>query len=119
MGIIQEPETRVEWQRSEPGHGLLVFVDGYTKGHALNILQDIQDLKTLQPEFPVLVVCTSKFQTVFSNTDFPVFVLPNKDALLNEQKSDWGSTRGTTRGIGGIFPSVNGYHRRAISSQGN
>ena len=108
VGIIQEPETRVEWQRSEPGHGLLVFVDGYTKGHALNILQDLQDLKTLQPEFPVLVVCTSKFQTVFSNTDFPVFVLPNKDALLNEQKSDWGSLlEEQLGGIAGFFlPSM-------------
>ena len=55
VGVLQEPETRVEWLRSEPVSGLLVFVDGYTKGHALNILQDIQDLKLSNPNFLCLL----------------------------------------------------------------
>ena len=45
---------------------------------------------------------------MFNNCDFPVFVLPNKDSLLNEQKSDWGSLlEEQLGGIAGFFlPSM-------------
>jgi len=108
VGIVQEPETRVEWKREEPGNGVLFFVDGYTKGHALNVLQDIKDIKLLQPDFPILVVCTTNFQSIFSGVDFPVFVIPNKDSLLSEQRPDWGSLlEEQLGGISGFFlPSM-------------
>ena len=90
VGLISRPELRVEWKREVEGKGLLVFVDGYTRAHVSSVRQDLEDIITLQKNVDIIVVCTSPYQEIFTNTDFPVFVLPEKNDLLGDQIDDWG-----------------------------
>ena len=89
-GLISSPESRVEWQREVQGKGLLVFIDGYTNTHVSSVKQDIEDLVSLRKDLEVAVVCTSCYQNIFSDADFPVFTLPDKSELLGKRIDDWG-----------------------------
>ncbi len=89
-GLISSPESRVEWQREVQGKGLLVFIDGYTNTHVSSVKQDIEDLVSLRKDLEVAVVCTSRYQNIFSDADFPVFTLPDKSELLGKRIDDWG-----------------------------
>ena len=84
-GLISSPESRVEWQREVQGKGLLVFIDGYTNTHVASVKQDIEDLVSLRKDLEVAVVCTSCYQNIFSDADFPVFTLPDKSELLRQK----------------------------------
>lgn len=90
IGLLAKPESRVEWQREVEGKGLLVFVDGYTTTHVDSVRQDLEDISTLRKDFDIAVVCTSKYQKIFSDTGFPVFVLPEKSDLSGDRIDDWG-----------------------------
>jgi glycosyltransferase involved in cell wall biosynthesis len=90
MGLISPPEPRIDWQHEVEGKGLLVFVDGYTSTHVSSVKQDIEDIFALRNDVDVAVVCTSRYQEIFSNTDFPVFVLPEKYDLSSDRIDDWG-----------------------------
>ena len=89
-GLVSPPESRVEWQREMEGNGLLVFVDGYTSTHVSSVKQDLEDFVSLRKEVDIAVVCTSRYQKIFSQTDFPVFVLPDKSDLSGDRIDDWG-----------------------------
>ena len=89
-GLISSPESRVEWQREVEGNGLLVFVDGYTTMHVSSVKQDLEDIFTLRKDLDIVVVTTARYQRIFANTDFPVFVLPEKSDLSGERIDDWG-----------------------------
>lgn len=90
VGFITKPESRVEWQREVEGKGLLVFVDGYTNTHVSSVKQDLEDIFTLRKDLDIVVVTTTRYQRTFANTDFPVFVLPEKSDLSGERIDDWG-----------------------------
>ena len=90
MGLITPPESRVEWKRAIEGKGLLVFVDGYTSTHVASVKQDLEDVLTLTENIEITVVCTSRFKSIFLDTHFPVFVVPDKTDLPRDKIEDWG-----------------------------
>ena len=90
LGYLQRPETRVEWEREAEGKGLLVYVDGYSPNHIKSVVQDLEDISNLRKDIAMSVACTSKYQKLFSNTNFPVFVLPEKSDLPTERIEEWG-----------------------------
>jgi hypothetical protein len=90
IGLMTPPESRVEWQREIEGKGLLVYVDGYTNTHVESVKQDLEDVSTLRRDIDITVVCTSRYQKIFSDTKFPVFIIPDKSELPSERVEDWG-----------------------------
>lgn len=90
LGYVQRPEMRVEWEREAEGKGLLVYVDGYSSNHVKSVVQDLGDISNLRKDIDISVACTSKYQKLFLNTDFPVFVIPEKGDLLTERIEEWG-----------------------------
>ena len=90
LGYVQRPETRVEWEREAEGKGLLVYVDGYSPNHIKSVVQDLEDISNLRKDIAMSVACTSKYQKLFSNTNFPVFVIPEKGDLPTERIEEWG-----------------------------
>ena len=72
-------------QREVEGNGLLVFVDGYTTMHVSSVKQDLEDIFTLRKDLDIVVVTTARYQRIFANTDFPVFVLPEKSDLSGDR----------------------------------
>ena len=90
LGWIEPPESRVEWKQFVEGKGLVVYVDGYLKSHVEEVKQDIEDFLTFRKDIVVSVVCTTKYQNIFSEVSFPVFVLPEKSTIYGERMDDWG-----------------------------
>ena len=122
IGWMEPPEHRIEWQRKKEGHGILVYIDGFTKKHAKHVRQDLEDMKQLQPNIEVSVVCTSSFQSIFKDAAFPVFILPEKQQLPAGKYDDWGTLlEEQLGGISGFFEPatvliVGPYPHRALKN---
>ena len=122
LGLMEQPEQRVEWERPSDGHGVLVYVDGFTKQHAKHIRQDIEDMKQLQPGIEIVVVCTSNFQSTFRDAAFPVFILPEKQHLPPKKSEEWGALlEEQLGGVSGFFEPamvlvVGPYPHRALKN---
>jgi len=122
IGWMEQPEQRVEWARPSDGHGVLVYVDGFTKQHAKHVRQDLEDMKQLQPGIEIVVVCTSSFQSIFKDAAFPVFILPEKQHLPPKKFEDWGALlEEQLGGVSGFFDPamvlvVGPYPHRALKN---
>jgi glycosyltransferase involved in cell wall biosynthesis/spore maturation protein CgeB len=90
LGLLQKPDSRIEWRREVNGSSLMVYIDGYPRQHVQTVMEDLIDLNTLRPALKIVVVCTDAYQGLFTEVPFPVFVIPGKGSLVGLQIEEWG-----------------------------